>query len=169
MREIETKILEIDVKKVVEKIEKLGGEKIFEGDIKTYIFDTEDRKLKNSGSQLRIRDVDGKFVLGVKIEKSRGKAKVMDEYEVAVENFDTMKKILESLGYSLIQVVEKHRISYRLEGCRIDIDKIEGIPIFLEIEGPDEEKVVDCANVLGFSKKDLKSWTIFDVLEKYKT
>ncbi|MCD6367735.1 MAG: class IV adenylate cyclase [Candidatus Aenigmarchaeota archaeon] len=168
MDEIEAKILEIDERKVIERIKSLGGKKVFEGEIKTYIFDTEDRKLKNSGSQLRIRDINGKFVLGMKIEKSRGKTKVMDEYEVTVENFDTMKKILKSLGYYLIETIKKYRVSYRIEGCRIDIDRVEGIPTFLEIEGSDEEKVVDCTNLLGFSEKDLKPWTIFDVLEKYK-
>lgn len=168
MNEIEAKILEVNVENVVKRLEEINGEKIFEGEIITYIFDTKDDKLKNSNNLLRIRDVGGKIILGMKIGKSRKKVKAAEEYEVEVKGFEVTKRILEALGYNLKQTIKKHRISYRLGDCRIDIDKIKGIPPFLEIESCCKEKITKCAQSIGFSENSLKPWTVFDVLKRYK-
>ena len=168
MRETEAKILEVNKEEVSKRIEELGGKKVFEGQIITYAFDTESDSLKNSGMLLRIRNENGRFVLGLKKILEETSVKTMEEYEVEIEDFETAKKLLESLSYKLKQVIEKHRISFKLENCRIDIDIIKGLPTYLEIEAPTEKEIIKCAELLGFKKTELKNWTIFDILEYYK-
>jgi len=168
MKEIEVKILEIKKDKVIEKLEELGAEKVSDGEMSVLIYDFEDERLSRNSDLLRLRGYDGDSVLAFKRKISKSSAKIMEEYEVKVDNYNVMKDILKNLGLKPIRDYSKHRTSYHLGEVHFDIDTIPGIPTFMEIEAPDEETVKEFVVKLGFSLEDIKPWTGKDLLKHYK-
>ena len=53
---------------------------------------------------------------------------------------------------SKIREKKKHRVSYALDGMEFDFDIYEGIPEFLEIEGPDGDTIQQWVVKLGLEK-----------------
>ena len=69
--------------------------------------------------------------------EGQGEYKVYDEFEVIVEDFECMHQILGAIGLECIQIYEKRREVFRLQGALICIDQLP-IGDFVEIEGPPE-------------------------------
>lgn len=59
MKEIEVKILEINVEETIKKIEQAGGLKTYEGKVITTYYDSPKNKLHQQGSVLRLRRKEG--------------------------------------------------------------------------------------------------------------
>ena len=172
MKEVEVKIIEIDRVKVESKLNSLGATRTFDGDEETVFFDYPDGSIMNAKNLLRLRKIGNKTVLTFKKFVEGGAAKVRDEYEVSVSDFAQAHRILESLGLSPIQRMEKHRTSYVLKnGVIVEIDKYTGkyfhIPEFMEVEGEDEATIHRQAKLLGFKPEECKSWTTFDLIDYY--
>ena len=117
---------------------------------------------------LRLRKRDGKFELGFKNLVSKEKAKIMEEFQVTVDDFDAMKDVFLNLGLKVILKIAKHRISYILDGVHFEIDTFEGIPALLEIEASNLKVIGKYVKKLGFSMKDAKPWSTDDVINHYK-
>jgi len=172
MKEIEIKVVEIDRKKVEGDLVTLGAAKTFDGDVETWFFDFEDHTITRAKNLLRLRRIGEKTDLTFKKFEESQPAKVRDEYEVSVSDFETMCLILESVGLISPWRMEKHRTSYVLKsGVEVDIDKYVGeyshIPDLLEIEGEDVQTIYLHAKLLGFQPEDCRSWTTFDLIEYY--
>jgi len=82
-----------------------------------------------------------------------------------------MREILENLGLSVIDSMQKHRVSYTLEGARFDFDRYLGsfvyIPEFLEIEAKSTDLIYKYAKILGFNSKDCLPWSTEDLIHHY--
>lgn len=167
MKEIEVKILEIDVEKVKAKLKELGAEKVFDGQVLSVYFDFPDKHLEKEGKILRLRQKESKVILTYKELISREKAKIMDEYELEVDGFETMKKIFEGIALFPLYEFNKHRTTYKLNQTHFEIDEYPDIPAFLEIEAPDLETINKFISEFGFSREEAKSYSIKDVLEYY--
>ncbi len=93
--------------------------------------------------------------------------KVLNELEVAVDDFATMNRILESLGLHAEQVYEKWRETLVLDATHFCMDSMP-FADFLEIEGP-AAKIRHYASCLGLdwnSRIVLNYLEIFEVLKK---
>jgi adenylate cyclase class 2 len=171
MQEAEIKILGIDRGKVEAKLLSLGAKKAFDDEIHALYYDDNAGSVGNRKGTLRLRREGKKAVLTYKSHIGDRGAKVREEMEVSVSNFDTARSILESLGFSAWLEMRKHRTSYTLGGAHFEFDKYRGeygyIPEFLEIEGPDVKTVNDFAKLLGFSKKDCKPWDAVRLAKYY--
>ncbi len=167
MEEIEVKILEIDVKEIEEKLKKIGAEKVFEGEIVSIYFDFPGKLLEKEGKILRLRQKGNLVILTYKELISQDKAKIMDEYELEVDDFSSMKRIFEGVGLFPLYQFNKHRTTYKLNQAHFEIDKYPGIPAFLEIEAPDLNTIDEIVSELGFSREKVNSYSIKDVLEYY--
>jgi adenylate cyclase class 2 len=167
LEEIEVKILEINIEKVKAELKELGAKKVFDGQVLSVYFDFPDKSLEKEGKILRLRQKEGKVILTYKELISQEKAKIMDEYELAVDDFETMKKIFEGLGLSPLYEFNKHRTTYQLNQTHFEIDKYPDIPAFLEIEAPDLETINKFVSQFGFSREEAKSYSIKEVLEYY--
>jgi len=171
MREIEAKILEINRKKVEYTLTKMGAEKVFDGKMATFFYDFEGGSIIKAKNVLRLRREKDETVLTYKKVAENLEAKIAEEYSVVVSDLLTMQKILESLGLVLIESMQKHRISYELEGAHFDIDcyleKYSNIPVFLEIEADSVESIHKYANALGFNAEDCLPWSTAQVIEYY--
>lgn len=171
MREIEVKILDIDKKEIEEKLLELGAKKVLDDKLYALLFDSKDGSFRKSGNTLRLRRLGNKTILTFKKHISQEKAKIKDETEVEVFDFDKTKKILESLGFVVYRKVKKHRTSYKLGNVRFELDsheeKYKFIPDFLEIEAKDIETIYKFAKILGFKEKDCKPWSLKDLIKHY--
>jgi predicted adenylyl cyclase CyaB len=172
MKEIEIKIIQIDRKKVEDNLATLGAAKTFDGDVETWFFDFQDDSITRARNLLRLRRIGDKTDLTFKKFVESESAKVRDEYEVSISDFEPMRLILESVGLFSTKRMEKHRTSYVLKsGVEVDIDKYAGeyshIPELLEIEGKDVETVHLLAKLLGFHPEECRSWTTFDLIDYY--
>jgi len=172
MKEIEIKIIEINRNKVEDHLATLGAAKTFDGDIETWFFDFQDDRITRARNLLRLRRIGDKTDLTFKKFSESQSAKVRDEYEVVVSDFESMRLILESVGLFPTKRMRKHRTSYTLKsGVEVDIDKYAGeyshIPELLEIEGEDVETIHLHAKLLGFQPEECRSWTTFDLIDHY--
>ena len=100
--------------------------KIFDGDIQTLFFDFKDGRIIRAKDVLRLRKEEEKAELTYKKVRFTQAAKTAEEYSVDVSNLETTKTILENLGLSVRESMEKHRVSYTLDHVRFDIDRYFG-------------------------------------------
>ena len=57
-----------------------------------------------------------------------------DEFETPVGDVNTMQKILLSLDFKEIVIIEKTRTSWLLDDVEISIDEVQGLGVFIELE-----------------------------------
>lgn len=168
MKEIELKILEVNVSALVAKLEVMGAKKIFDGIIDGGKYDFSDGWLKKEGKMLRLRKHGDKVELTFKKGLSRDGAKIADEWEVSVSSFENTERILAELGMHQSGVTQKHRMSYQLGNVHFDFDTPKGIPTVLEIEAPDIETLKRYVQKLGFTMEQTRPWTERQLHEYYE-
>ena len=173
MKEIEAKILQVNGKKIEEALVSLGARKVFDGEIQTFFFDFKDNSIIKAKNVLRLRREEIKTELTYKKVSVTQGVKVAEEYSVEVSDFDTAKKILESLGLEATESMQKHRVSYLLNNTRFDIDhyldRYSFIPDFLEIEAESEVTIHRYAGLLGFKPEDCLPWSTNELIKYYSS
>ncbi len=167
MREIEVKILEIDVKAVIRRLKRLGARKVSSGELRAAFFDFKDRRLQKTGRLLRLREGPSGTVLAFKSPVRRRTVKSMREYELDLRDSGNIRAILAGLGLRESDRARKHRTSFRLGRAHFEIDKYPGIPAYLEIEAPSAREIRRLVGLLGMSMARAKPWTWRDVLAHY--
>jgi len=102
-----------------------------------FYFDDRRRTLRKKVVVLRIRKIGEKGILTVKSKFKRvsRRFKVMNEREVATDNFTELKAILAMLGYRVDGFKEKRRCTYRLGKVNILIDRLPFLGNWMELEG----------------------------------
>ena len=116
-------------------------------------YDTPDGGITQGGCLLRLRK-DGKNRLTHKSphpDSGKEGFKIHRELEVEVSDFDTTDGILKALGFDAVQIYEKWRETYLLNGCEICLDTLP-FGEFMEIEGI-KKQINEVAERLGFSRK----------------
>ena len=112
-------------------------------------FDDAQKSLCKNNQVLRLRDNGGTAVLTFKSDRfSNEKLADREEIETVVEDFGRTRLILERLGYGIFFIYEKLRSIYSLDGTEIFFDHTP-IGDFVEIEGPDEDKIRGTAEKIG--------------------
>ncbi|CAN2042237.1 adenylate cyclase, class 2 [Candidatus Magnetomoraceae bacterium gMMP-15] len=150
--EIEVKFHIQDLNAMRKKILDLGAlsqGRVFETNIR---FEDSKKSLIKKKALLRLRK-DDKARLTFKCEPdfSDSDFKILKEFEVVVDNFDTMALILKSLGFHEEQVYEKWRETFLYNNTYLCLDEMP-YGIFLEIEGT-KESILDLAQRLGLDRK----------------
>jgi adenylate cyclase class 2 len=146
--EIEVKFYLEDMDAVRERIIGLGA--ISHGNHFEYNlrFDDADNSLSRQKSRLRLRqDNKAKLTFKSKPKIKDREFKVLGELEVVVSDFETMKQILELLGFFPRQIYEKQRETFTLNDCELCLD-VMPYGNFLEIEGG-KESIRQVADQLG--------------------
>ncbi len=166
MKEIEVKILEIDIKETIRKIEELGGVKTYQGEVITTYYDSR-HKLHKQGRVLRLRRKDDKIELTFKEKISDDQFKSMNEFETIVGDYKTMDTILRGIGFKPCRELTKRRTSYSIGEVHFDIDTYNEFPTFLEIEAKTGDLVKEWVLKLGYTMNDAKPWTTSDVFKHY--
>ncbi len=148
--EVEVKFLVGDLAGFRGRLLLAGGtqkkERVFERNIR---FDTPENSLLKKGELLRLRQ-DAAVRITFKGEVAEdlvSEAKVREELEVRVNDFDTTAKIFERLGFAPVQVYEKYRETFMLDAIEIVLDEMP-FGDFVELEG-EESAIKAMSATLG--------------------
>lgn len=160
--EYECRVLNIDLEKLVSKLESLDAKNKGEKFQQRYVYDFNPI---NPNSWIRLRTNGDKVTIAIKDISDRSSISGTEELEVEVADFQTTNLILERLGYHHRNYQENKRWSFELNGVKIDIDSWPLIPTYAEIEGSSEREVLDTLNLLNINMDDV---TTLDVESIYK-
>ncbi len=135
--EVEVKFFVPDLVAFRERLLAAGAEltkpRIYERNVR---FDTADERLYKELSLLRLRQ-DTAVTLtykGTPENLPDSEAKVREELEVQVSNFDTLSEIFQRLGFAPMQVYEKYRETFQWQDVEIVLDELP-YGNFIELEG----------------------------------
>ena len=161
-KELEVKFYLSRRKKLEERLIALGGQlkepRVHEINLR---FDTPDLSLLNTGRLLRLR-LDSRARLTYKgLGSIEGGARLRQELEFTVSNFDTARAFFEALGYEVYMMYEKYRATYKLGNLEVVLDEMP-YGDFVEIEGPDGKSIQTAAQRLdlNWDARILDSYTV---------
>ncbi|OGO29852.1 MAG: hypothetical protein A2136_05330 [Chloroflexi bacterium RBG_16_54_11] len=161
-KELEVKFYLSRRKDLEEKIITLGGTlsapRVHEVNLR---FDTPDQALLRTGRLLRLR-MDRRARLTYKGPGSiEAGARLRQELEFTVSDFDTARALIEALGYQVTMMYEKYRTTYHLGELEFAVDEMP-YGDFAEIEGPDGVSIQEAARKLGldWDRRVLESYTV---------
>ncbi len=166
MDEVEAKVLEIDEQEVTERLDELGAEKVFDGEVTSRFYDYPDGSIDDQGV-LRLREAGDHAFITYKIDISRDGAKTMEEIEFDVSSTEMADRFLRELGLEEVRSSSKHRKKWERDDIEYVIDAYPGIPALLEIEAPDEDRMYEAFEELGYDQDQLRSWDASQVHEHY--
>jgi adenylate cyclase class 2 len=148
--EVEVKFLVTDLAAVRRRLLAEGAvaqrPRLFERNVR---YDNAWAGLARQGKLLRLRRDDGVLLTykGAPAAPIASEARVREELEVRLSDFETAEAILERLGFEPRQVYEKYRESFRLGEVEVVLDELP-FGDFVELEG-DEAGLKACAGRLG--------------------
>ena len=175
MKELETRIVDIDVDNIRKILLENNAEKVKSEDQVNDIYDFEDGRLLAQKGYARIRTVNDKInnktivFMTTKKMISQERFKVMEENETIIEDKIMGEGIFNSLGLIKKESIKKYRESYKLFNSLIEIDINDKnfCPFpYLEIETSSEEELEKIVSVLGYTLEDTTSATIYDILKE---
>lgn len=166
--EIEVKFFLDEPAEMERKIAQLGAS--HESSVKeTNIrYETPGQGLLKKRSLLRLRKAE-RSTLTYKSEPpgEESEYKVHTEYEVCLDDFEMMEKILEALGFYPAQTYEKIRRTYRLSEAELCLDTMP-YGNFLEIEGP-KETIRSVSEAVGLAWKERILMNYLEMFERIKS
>lgn len=165
MKEIEVKILEIDKNKIIGKLKNLGAKKIFEGEMLGTAFKPP-KGIKHLPI-IAVRKKGEESCITLKGKRKKSVAKIQEEFEFVVEDYEKAKKMFLLLGFKVLGETEKYRISYFIDGVRFEIDTFKEIPTYLEIEGPSLGKIEKYVKLLGYSMEHVNNYNGYELFKYY--
>ena len=159
--EVEVKFMLQDLDVFRRRLADVGAEivapRVFERNVR---FDTADAALLARQQLLRLRQ-DTRVRLTFKgpvAEDVVSEAKVREEIELEVGDFDRMSAVLQRLGFLPVQIYEKYRETYQWRDVEIVLDEMP-FGNFIELEGPGTElKPVAEALGLDWSRRILANY-----------
>jgi adenylate cyclase class 2 len=153
--EIEAKLKVDSLQEVEDKLTTLGAEFLQEQMQTDYYFDDENVTLTKTDRCLRLRrqvtDRDERTFLTYKGAKEKDEFKKRREIEVEVADADSVEKLLSEIRYDRALVVEKKRRLWRFHQCNVALDELPSLGNFVEIEGPDSQRITDVQRELGLT------------------
>ena len=153
--EIEAKLKVESLEEIKHKLTELGAEFLAEQLQTDYHFDNANMTLQKTDRCLRLRRQlvaeSERFFLTYKGAKEKSSFKKRQEIEIEITDSNSVQKLFSALGYEKVLVIEKKRLTWRLNDCEIALDELPLIGNFVEIEGPDEGKIAEVQRILGLS------------------
>lgn len=153
--EIEAKLKVESHATVREKMRTLGAIQLGQVLETNYIFDNAERTLLAGDSGLRIRTTQTETrehrgaILTYKGPRQDSTFKSRQEIQVHIDDAAAAQQMLEALGFIEAVRFEKRRESWQLDACRVELDELPYLGVYVEIEGPDEAAVSRAQNELG--------------------
>jgi adenylate cyclase class 2 len=142
---------------VRERLTQLGARLIGRVVETNTFYDRPDGMLRRGGSGLRVREIETLAgepqppTLTFKGPVQAGPFKKREEIELPLTDAEAMRRLLEAIGFVEVLRFRKRRESWRLDDCRVELDELPRLGLFVEIEGPSESAVQATRNALGLS------------------
>lgn len=173
-REIEVKVLNIDVDKMQEVLLSKGAKKIGSEYQTNYTYTTKDGDFENGYLRIRERIVDGEkkpteITFKQYADSKDEDIRINDEYTSLISSASNMSKILNEIGVYEQFKGDKERISYSYKGQRFDIDIWEKSVYpdpYMEIEFTNTNLMDEILEDLGIDKENVTSDSIKQLREK---
>jgi len=170
MKEIELKFLEIDVAGMQSRLKQAGFVKEFESDSRAMLFSGPGVDPWDSTQKcLRIREINGTVFCTVKLPSESSAMSIREEIEYEVDDFERAVEAFTALGYIPAVTLNKHRIHYSHEFGHAEIDSIEGIPTFLELEAASPESMQQLCETLNIHIHNGHAGTIAEIYPELKS
>jgi adenylate cyclase class 2 len=119
-------------------------------------FDDGSRTLTGSDRCLRLRRLrvgnTDRNLLTYKGAKEEHELKRRQEIEIEVEDRNSAVELLCALGYEEVLTFEKKRRVWRLCECEVALDELPLLGSFVEIEGPNTDKIKEVQGSLGLEQ-----------------
>lgn len=177
-KELEVKVLGIDIDEMEEKIVNLKGELIAnELQVNTLIDSTKNPIKDSVDAYLRIRETEdlfnGKVNVVLTLKKNIKNEDLRENIELnsAIEDKEIVLEILKNLGFDKIEVGYKERRSYKLNGARIDLDNWDKqtYPFpYMEIEVRDFKHLNEITSLLEIPQENISNKSIVELQEELK-
>lgn len=176
--EIELKVRVADRSAVVERLSELSAEPLGEVITSDVFLDTADGRLLAKDCGLRLRTEHGvaggsdkleRAVVTYKGPRAPGPLKRREEIELALDDLAAAVELFERLGYRQKLRFEKHRESWRLGTCRVELDRVPRLGDFVEIEGPDDERIAAVRRDLGLERAEPVRESYAALIDAYLT
>jgi adenylate cyclase class 2 len=175
-KEIEIKVLNIDLDDMERKLKELGAKLISKEYQKNIILDSKDRYIERElNSYLRIREtknlLTNETIINLTLKKnvSRDGARKNIEITTRIDNIGSMISILKDLKYEIMEEGYKERRSYLYEKIRFDLDKWdkETYPFpYMEIEVEKEEDLNKAIYLLNINRNNITTKSIMELKEE---
>ena len=146
MKEIEVEVTfsnkKEEVIKKLSKFEYVGEKEIYD----IYYYDPKRDNLKPEddlrlNETFSIRKTNNTCYVTYKKQHFKGKLWIYsDEYETKIEDYDTIKKIISLLGLEPLITVHNKRKIYKYKEYEIELEDVEGLGIFIEVERISNDK-----------------------------
>ena len=157
--ELEAKIAIENIDVMEKHLETLGAERIGCYVETDRFFDFPDKRFKNADSAIRLRDrkncstQQSNYRLTFKGPCQESPFKCRNEIEFPVEWPEQVQAFLEAIGLICFAHYTKRRHCWRWGDCSIEVDELEGIGRFVEVEGPSESCIRKTLKALGLSDR----------------
>ena len=166
-KEIEVKFHVRSLADIRQRLERAGAVLVQERQHERNLrFDTPDGTLGSGMRALRLREDDAARMTYKGPPQLSGGARLRQELEFTVSDFDAARQLLEALGFQVYVMYEKFRATYALGEALVTLDEMP-YGDFIEVEAPDGHQVQAAAGKLGLRWEDrsLDSYlVIFDAL-----
>jgi adenylate cyclase, class 2 len=159
--EIEAKMKLPDRERLLAALQAAGATSAGEVFETNEFYDTAEKALLADDRGLRLRlarnTLTGQVVCTMthKGPRQEGPFKSREETELTVDKPAEARRMLECLGFHLITSFDKRRQSWLLDDCRIELDELPHLGLFVEIEGPSETAVEQTRQRLGLGDHHL--------------
>lgn len=173
VKELEVKILNIDLEEMEKLIISLGGTLIAKEVQVNTLIDSTERPIKESiNAYLRLRET--KDLLNNKSDMTLTLKKIISteglreniEMNSRVDNKEAILNIFKELGYDILEEGYKERKSYNLHNARFDLDiwdeKTYPFP-YMEIEVESQEALDKIIQLLGISETNISTKSIMEL------
>ena len=166
--EYEAAFPNIDKNEIRTRLKKAGAKMIYpEFLMKRYVWDFP-KGHEIYGGWCRVRQEADKITLSVKIVADNKKIEDQKELCIEVDNFDTAKQIMDSLGCQERAYQESTRELWHLDSAEVTIDEWPFLEPFVEIEAESEKIVKAVAKKLDFDYKQALFGSVdFQYADKY--
>jgi adenylate cyclase class 2 len=163
--------LEIEIKcycdspgEIESRINSIGAQYVETRSESDIYFNHPARDFAVTDEALRLRRVNNSCKITYKGPKLSKTTKARVEHETTAGDFDAIRNIILSLGFTESGVIEKERKIYSLGESEISVDDVKGLGVFVEIEiigelkEDVEKELFDTAAKLGLTQFERRSY-----------
>lgn len=128
------------------------------------------RNLASTDESFRLRSEEREGELSLRLTykgpkvSEHSKARFEKEVEVSADGRNGLMEILHRLGFGELMTVRKQRGMYDLGGIEVDLDIVEGLGVFCEMEilsddvGEAESRILKVMGSMGWSRFERRSY-----------
>lgn len=173
VKELEVKVLNLDINRLEEKILNLGGILLSKEVQVNTLIDSKNKPIKSYlDAYLRIREskdlINNETSTTLTLKKNIKNEDLRENIELntKIEDKDIMLQILMDLGFDNISVGHKERTSYLFQNARIDLDRWDADTYpypYMEIEVENIEELDKVIKILDIPRENISTKSIVEL------